>query len=214
MMGFDVFFFFYPFSGSLKKTTLTDPGDIDVYAWHFSYHWQRWERERPVGCIYKTPLMSGVAGWKAKRRYSACGEMKLSWVQPCSGGTLIHRPFKQAWSTHTVVDCSSEAVSGEEDIIPFQVQSNHYKSKWTWKHTKGQNEGRQHLCTKAIWSLYRPAFVDIVRENLHQQDEDDLTFMSKIITSTKGCVYCYNLQTKQQSDWKHKSDCNIRVVAP
>lgn len=91
---------FHPFSGSQKKTTLTDPGDIDVCAWHFSYHWQRWECERPVGCIYKTPLMSGVPGWKARRRYSGCGEMKPSQVQPCTTGTVICRPVKQACSAH------------------------------------------------------------------------------------------------------------------
>lgn len=97
---YDGLWCFHSFRGSQKKTTLAGPGDIDECAWHFSYHWQIWEHERPEGCIYKNALMSGAPGWKATRRYSHCGEMKPSQVQPCNIGTAICWPVKQASSTH------------------------------------------------------------------------------------------------------------------
>lgn len=112
---------FHPFSDSLKKTTLTYPGIIDVCAWHFFYHWQRWERKGARGWrrgfTYKTLPMSGVSGWKAERKISRLWEngAKSSSAMLCS--RCNSQPVKQA--AHALADHSLEGVSVDVVIQPF-----------------------------------------------------------------------------------------------
>lgn len=89
---------FHPFSGSLKKTTLTDQGDIDVCAWHFNYLWQRREHTGRGwglwGAFIKLCQCLECQGGKARWRYRGYkGENDAKWS---SNTLLIHSSVKRA----------------------------------------------------------------------------------------------------------------------